>query len=61
MAKGVPGSKGVRKGVKDVVTILDGYDTFHWSRQTLARVADFMILLSVLTLAVVLWYRETLT
>jgi len=61
MAKGVPGSKGVRKGVKDVVTILDGYDTFHWSRQTLARVADFMILLSVLTLAVVLWYREALT
>jgi hypothetical protein len=61
MAKGVPGSKGVRKGVKDVVTILDGYDTFHWSRDTLARVADFMILLAVITLAIVLWYRETLT
>jgi hypothetical protein len=60
MAKGVPGQRGVKRGVKDVVTILDGYDTFHLSRDTLARVADFMILLSVLTLAAVLWYREDL-
>jgi len=60
MAKGVPGQKGVRRGVKDVVNILDGYDAFHGSRDTLARVADFMILLSVLTLAGVLWYRESL-
>jgi hypothetical protein len=61
MAKGVPGSKGVRKGVKDVVTILDGYDTFHWSRDTLAGVADIMILLAVITLAIVLWEREAIT
>ncbi|HMK15807.1 MAG TPA: hypothetical protein VK450_02680, partial [Methanomicrobiales archaeon] len=60
MAKGVPGQKGVRRGVKDVVNILDGYDAFHGSRDTLARVADFMILLSVLTLAAVLWFRESL-
>jgi hypothetical protein len=58
MAKGVPGKKGVQKGVNDVLTILNGYDTFHWSRQTLARVADFMILLSVFTLAAVLWNRS---
>ena len=61
MAKGVPGKKGVQKGVKDVVTILDGYDTFHWSRRTLATVADFMILLAVLTLAGVLWNRAYLS
>jgi hypothetical protein len=61
MAKGVPGSKGVQRGVKDVVTILDGYDTFHWSRKTLAVVADVMILLAVLSLAVVLWNREVLS
>ena len=60
MAKGVPGQKGVQKGVKDVITILDGYDTFHWSRETLGRVADFMILLSVFTLAGVLWNRPDL-
>jgi len=60
MAKGVPRSKGVQRGVKDVITILDGYDTFHWSRETLAKVADFMILLAVLTLAFVLWDRPTL-
>ena len=61
MAKGVPGNKGVQRGVKDVVTILNEYDTFHWSRETLARVSDFMILLSVFTLALVLWYRPTLS
>jgi len=61
MAKGVPGKKGVQRGVKDVVTILDGYDTFHWSRQTLARAADFMILLAVLTLAGVLGNRPALS
>jgi len=61
MAKGVPGKKGVSRGVNEVITILHGYDTFHWSRETLARVADFMILLAVITLAVVLWNRETLT
>jgi hypothetical protein len=60
MAKGVPGKKGVQRGVNDVVTILNGYDTFHWSRETLARVADFMILLSVFTLAGVLWNRPAL-
>ena len=61
MAKGVPGNKGVQRGVKDVVTILNEYDTFHWSRTTLARVADVMILLSVFTLALVLWNREALS
>ena len=61
MAKGSPGKKGVSRGVNDVITILDGYDTFHWSRQTLARVADFMILLAVLTLAGVLWNRAYLS
>ena len=61
MAKGIPGKKGVNRGVDDVITILDGYDTFHWSRQTLARVADFMILLAVLTLAGVLWNRAYLS
>ena len=58
MAKGVPGKKGVKKGVNDVLTILNGYDTFHWSRETLARVADIMILLAVFTLAAVLWNRS---
>ena len=61
MAKGVPGKKGVQRGVNDVVTILNGYDTFHWSRETLARVADFMILLAVLTLAGVLGDRAVLS
>lgn len=61
MAKGVPGKKGVQRGVNDVITILNGYDTFHWSRETLARVADFMILLAVITLAGVLWYRIPLS
>jgi hypothetical protein len=61
MAKGVHGQKGVQKGVKDVISILDGYDTFRWSRTTLGGVADFMILLAVITLAVVLWYREDLS
>ncbi|MDD1667581.1 MAG: hypothetical protein LUO96_03845 [Methanomicrobiales archaeon] len=61
MAKGVHGQKGVQKGVKDVISILDGYDTFRWSRKTLGGVADFMILLAVITLAVVLWYREDLS
>jgi hypothetical protein len=61
MARGLPGRKGVSRGVNDVITILNGYDTFHWSRDTLARVADFMILLAVLTLAVVLWNREPLS
>jgi hypothetical protein len=61
MAKGVHGPKGVQKGVKDVVTILDGYDTFRWSRKTLGGVADFMILLAVLTLAGVLWNRPALS
>jgi len=61
MAKGVPGKKGVQRGVNDVITILNGYDTFHWSRETLARVADFMILLAVLTLAGVLWNRVALS
>ena len=60
MAKGVPGKKGVRKGVDDVITILNGYDTFHWSRETLARVADVMILLAVLSLAAVLGERGAL-
>jgi hypothetical protein len=61
MAKGVPGKKGVQRGVNDVITILNGYDTFHWSRETLARVADFMILLAVITLAGVLWNRVALS
>jgi len=61
MAKGLPGQKGVKRGVQDVVTILDGYDTFHWSRNTLGGVADFMILLAVLTLAGVLWNRGALS
>jgi len=61
MAKGVPGKKGVSRGVNDVITILNGYDTFHWSRETLARVADFMILLAVITLAGVLWDRIPLS
>jgi hypothetical protein len=61
MAKGLPGKKGVSRGVNDVITILDGYDTFHWSRDTLARAADFMILLAVLTLAGVLWIRPPLS
>ena len=60
MAKGVPGQKGVQRGVKDVITILNGYDTFHWSRDTLARVADFMILLAVFTLAFLLGNRHAL-
>lgn len=60
MPKGVPGVKGVQRGVQDVITILNGYDTFHWSRETLARVADFMILLAVITLAVVVWNRPAL-
>lgn len=60
MAKGVPGRKGVSRGVNEVVTILKDYDTFRMSRETLARVADFMILLAVLTLAGVLWNREAL-
>jgi hypothetical protein len=61
MAKGVPGKKGVSRGVNDVITILNGYDTFHWSRETLARAADFMILLGAITLAGVLWNRILLT
>ena len=61
MAKGVPGQKGVSRGVNDVITILNGYDTFHWSRETLSRAADFMILLAPFTLAVVLWNRIPLT
>ena len=61
MPKGVPGKKGVQRGVNDVITILNGYDTFHWSRETLARVADVMILLAVITLAGVLWYRTPLS
>ena len=61
MAKGVPGQKGVQRGVNDVITILNGYDTFHWSRETLSRVADFMILLAVITLAGVLWDRLPLS
>ncbi len=40
--------------------ILNGYDTFHWSRETLARVADVMILLAVLSLAAVLGERGAL-
>jgi len=61
MVKGIPGKKGVSRGVNDVITILNGYDTFHWSRETLARVADFIILLAVITLAVVLWNRVPLS
>jgi hypothetical protein len=61
MAKGIPGKKGVSRGVNEVITILNGYDTFHWSRETLARVADFMILLAVITLAGVLWDRIPLS
>ena len=61
MAKGVSGKKGVQRGVNDVITILNGYDTFHWSRETLARVSDFMILLAVITLAGILWARIPLT
>ncbi|MDD1663026.1 MAG: hypothetical protein LUQ60_04685 [Methanomicrobiales archaeon] len=61
MVKGIPGKKGVSRGVNDVITILNGYDTFHWSRETLARAADFMILLSVITLAWVLWDRIPLS
>jgi hypothetical protein len=61
MAKGVPGKKGVSRGVNEVITILNGYDTFHWSRETLARVSDFMILLAVITLAGVLWDRIPLS
>jgi uncharacterized membrane protein YiaA len=61
MTKGVPGKKGVQRGVNDVITILNGYDTFHWSRETLSRVSDVMILLAVITLAIVLWNREALS
>ncbi|HMA05039.1 MAG TPA: hypothetical protein VKO45_03845 [Methanomicrobiales archaeon] len=61
MAKGVPGKKGVSRGVDDVIAILDGYDTFHWSRRTLARAADFMILVAAITLAGVLWNRPYLS
>jgi hypothetical protein len=57
MAKGVSGKQGVSRGVKDVITILNGYDTFHWSRETLARVSDVMILVAVITLAGVLGDR----
>jgi hypothetical protein len=61
MAKGVPGTKKVHRGVNEVVTILKDYDTFHTSRRTLARVADSMILLAVITLAGVLWNRPLLS
>jgi hypothetical protein len=61
MAKGLPGKKGVSRGVKDVITILNGYDTFHWSRETLAGVADIMILLAVITLAVALFIRPPIS
>jgi hypothetical protein len=60
MPKGIPGKKEVKRGVNDVITILNGYDTFHWSRETLGRVADVMILLPVITLAGVLWDRPAL-
>mgnify|MGYP006266876105 CR=1 FL=1 len=61
MAKGIPGKKGVSRGVDDVIAILDGYDTFHWSRRTLARAADLMILAGALALAGVLWNRPVLS
>lgn len=57
MARGSPGGRGVSRGVQEVITILNEYDTFHWSRKTLAGLADLMILVSAITLAVVLWNR----